>query len=152
MQISKFLFILLLTVGSCNNTVKNEISVVQNKKSVIKNKTDYSIIELIEDSKKRADYEFNNSGRLMKISEYLNNGELENEINFEYKDDKIDFVFLGSNKSKDDWLSNYYIDIELYNKFLIEKSIKIDKPFMIVNEVSDLQNLISNIQDFQKSR
>jgi hypothetical protein len=148
MKISKTLFLLLLTVGSCNNTVKNEISVIQNKKTIVRN--DYSIIQLIENGKKAADYHFSKSGELMKINEYLN-GELENEIHFEYKDDKIDFVYVGSNnKLKDDWLSQYYINIEFYNNFLIKKNIKIGKPFMIANEVSDLQNLIINIDDFHK--
>lgn len=151
MKISEtlFLLLLLLTVGSCNKTVKNDISVIQNKSSVVRN--DYSIIQLIEDGKNAADFYFSKSGELMKINEYLNSGELENEIHFQYKNDKIDFVFLGSNnKSKDDWLSNYYINIEFYNEFLIKKNVKIDNPFMLANEVSDLQNLITNIEEFQK--
>jgi hypothetical protein len=149
MKIFKTLFLLLLTVGSCNNIVKNDVAVIQNKSTIVRN--EYLIIQLMEDGKKTANFHFSNSDKLMKINKYLNSGELENEIHFVYKDDKIDFVFLGSNnKSKDDWLSNYYRNIEFYNDFLIKKNIMIEKPFIIANEVSDLQNLITNVEDFQK--
>jgi hypothetical protein len=52
----------------------------------------------------------------MKINEYLN-GELENEIHFSIKMIKLILYGGSNNKLKDDWLSQYYINIEFYNNF-----------------------------------
>lgn len=152
MKIRKVLFFLLtVTIISCNKTAKNNRSVSLNEKSTLKN--DYSKISLTVDSKKTCNYYFNKSEKLIKVEEFLSNGKLDREIHLEYKNNKFDFVFLGTDKSlKEDWFSNYYSNIELYNDFLIKKNIKIDNPFMLSNEVSDIQNLIANIGGFQKSK
>ncbi len=152
MKIRKILFlIIIVAVISCNKTAKNDKSVSLNKKSTLKN--NYSEISLTVDSKKTCNYYFNKSEKLIKVEEFLSNGELDHEINLEYKDNKFNFVFLGTDKNlKDEWFSNYYSNIELYNDFLIKKNIKIDNPFMLANEVSDIQNLLANIGSFQKSK
>ncbi|WP_337966794.1 hypothetical protein [uncultured Flavobacterium sp.] len=149
MRIQKFLFLLALaTIISCNKTVKKDESISLDKKSIAEKK---SKISLTIDNEKISDYYFDESKKLVKIEEYLSNGELDREINLEYKKGKFDYAFFGSDKNeKDDWSSNYYSNIELYNDFLITKNIKIDNPFMLSSEVSDIQKLIANIESFQK--
>ena len=100
---------------------------------------------------KKCNYYFNDSEKLVKIEEYLRNGKLDQTINLRYKNNKFDCAFIGlDNDSKDDWFSNYYSNIEQYNDFLTTKNIKIDNPLMLSNEVSDIQNLLANIESFQK--
>jgi len=149
MKIRKILFhLLLIIITSCNKTVKNDKSMSLNKKPTLKN--DYSKISLNVDNKKTSNYYFK-SEKLIEVEEFLNNGELDREIHLEYKNDKFAYAFFGSDKKmKDDWLSNYYLNIEYYNNLLIKQNINIDAPFMLSNEVSDIQNLLTNIESFQK--
>lgn len=149
MKIQNFLFLLLLaTILSCNKTVKKHES-TSLKKNLPEEK--HSKISLTIDNKKTSDYYFDESKKLVKIEEYLSNGELDREVHLEYKNDKFDYAFFGSDKKeKDDWSSNYYSNIEAYNDFLTTKNIKIDNPFMLSSEVSDIQNLMSNIDSFRK--
>lgn len=150
MKIQKFLFLLvLLTITSCNKTVKKDESVSVDKKPTVKK---YSITTLTINNQKICNYYFDESQKLVKSQEFSSNGESYQETNLEYKNGKFDYAFSGSDKNdKDDWSSNYYSNIEFYNDFLITKNIKIDNPFMLSSEVKDIQNLLANIESFQKT-
>lgn len=133
MKISQILFIISFTIFGCNNPVKKETANIKNKKDSVKN--EYQLINVFQDGIKTASYYYDKMEQLIKINEYLTNGDLDNEINFHYKNNELDFVSIGeNNKSQDDWLYNYYKNIKEYNNFLIQKGIKVDKPFMIANE------------------
>lgn len=149
MKIQKLLFLLILaTIISCNKTVKKDESKSLDKKSTVKK---HSIITLTIDNQKICDYYFDESKKLVKFQERSSNGKLYHEINLEYKNGKFDYAFFGSDKNeKDDWSSNYYSNIESYNDFLTTKNIKIDNPFMLSSEVSDIEKLMANIESFQK--
>ncbi|MFH7017182.1 hypothetical protein [Flavobacterium sp. FlaQc-47] len=149
MKIQKLLFLLILaTIISCNKTVKKDESKSLDKKSTVKK---HSIITLTIDNEKICDYYFDESKKLVKFQERSSNGKLYQEINLEYKNGKFDYAFFGSDKKeKDDWSSNYYSNIESYNDFLTTKNIKIDNPFMLSSEVSDIEKLMANIESFQK--
>lgn len=149
MRTHKLLLLLIFTtIISCNKTIKKDESITLGKKPTIK----HSKISLTIDNEKISNYYFDKSKKLIKIEEYLTNGKLDREINLEYKNGKFDYAFFGSDKNKkDDWSSNYYSNIEFYNDFLITKNIKIDNPFMLSSEVKDIQNLLANIESFQKT-
>ncbi|WP_374173587.1 hypothetical protein [Flavobacterium tructae] len=149
MKVQKNLFlIILITIVSCNKTTQKDESRTLDKKSTVQN---HSKISLTIDNNKKCNYYFNDSEKLVKIEEYLRNGKLDQTINLRYKNNKFDCAFIGlDNDSKDDWFSNYYSNIEQYNDFLTTKNIKIDNPLMLSNEVSDIQNLLANIESFQK--
>jgi len=149
MKIQKLLFLLILaTIISCNKTVKKDESKSLDKKSTVKK---HSIITLTIDNEKICDYYFDESKKLVKFQERSSNGKLYQEINLEYKNGKFDYAFFGSDKNeKDDWSSNYYSNIKSYNDFLTTKNIKIDNPFMLSSEVSDIEKLMANIESFQK--
>ena len=136
------------TIISCNKMIKKDESIALNKKSTI----EHSKISLTIDNEKICDYYFDESQKLVKYQDFSSNGESYKETNLEYKKGKFDYAFSGSDKNdKDDWSSNYYSNIEFYNDFLITKNIKIDNPFMLSSEVKDIQNLLANIESFQKT-
>ncbi|WP_264524819.1 hypothetical protein [Flavobacterium sp. N502536] len=149
MKIQKNLvLIILITIVSCNKTIQKDESISLDNKSTAKN---HSKISLTIDNSKKCSYYFNDSEKLVKIEEYLRNGKLDRTINLKHKNNKFDYAFIGLDKdSRDDWFSNYYSNIEQYNDFLTNKNIKIDNPLMLSNEVSDIQNLLANIESFQK--
>jgi hypothetical protein len=135
------------TIVSCNKMIKKDESIALNKKSTI----EHSKISLTIDNEKICDYYFDESKKLVKYQEFNSNRESYQETNLKYKNGKFDYAFFGSDKSeKDDWSSNYYSNIEFYNDFLITKNIKIDNPFMLSSEVSDIEKLLANIKSFQK--
>lgn len=149
MRIQKFLLLILLTIVSCNKAIKKDESVSIDKKSIVKK---YSIITLTINNEKICNYYFDESQKLVKSQEFSSNGESYQETNLEYNNGKFDYAFSGFDKNeKDDWSSNYYSNIEFYNDFLITKNIKIDSPFMLSSEVKDIQNLLTNIESFQKT-
>ena len=149
MKIQKLLLLLMFaTIISCNKMIKKDESIALNKKSTI----EHSKISLTIDNEKICDYYFDESQKLVKYQDFSSNGESYKETNLEYKKGKFDYAFSGSDKNdKDDWSSNYYSNIEFYNDFLITKNIKIDNPFMLSSEVKDIQNLLANIESFQKT-
>ncbi|BFM41733.1 hypothetical protein CFS9_03740 [Flavobacterium sp. CFS9] len=149
MKVQKNLFlIILITIVSCNKTKQKDESRSLDKKSTVEN---HSKISLIIDNSKKCNYYFNDSKKLVKIEEYLRNEKLDQTINLNYKNNQFNYASIGLDKdSKDDWFSNYYSNIEEYNDFLTSKNIKIDNPLMLSNEVSDIQNLLANIESFQK--
>ncbi len=139
---------MLATFVGCNKAEKKDKSISFNKKYTTKK---YSKVSLTTNDQKVCNYYFDKSKKLIKTEDYLTNGELDREINLEYKNGKFDYAFFGSDKNKkDDWSSNYYSNIESYNDFLTTKDIKIDNPFMLSSEVSDIEKLIANIESFQK--
>jgi hypothetical protein len=149
MKIQKLLLLLiLLTIISCNKAVKKDESVSVDKKPTVKK---YSITTLTINNEKICNYYFDESQKLVKYQEFSSNGKSYQEINLEYKNGKFDYAFFGSDKNeKDDWSSNYYSNIESYNDFLLRKNIKIDNPFMLSSEVSDIEKLLANIESFEK--
>lgn len=149
MKIQKLVFLVILaTTISCNKAVKKDESVSVDKKPTVKK---YSITTLTIDNKKICNYYFDESQKLVKSQEFSSNGKSYQEINLEYKNGKFDYAFSGSDKNeRHDWSSNYYSNVELYNDFLITKNIKIDNPFMLSSEVSDIEKLITIIESFQK--
>lgn len=164
MRTQKILLLLVLAIViSCNKTVKKDESISLDKKTTVKKDESisidkkstvkkHSIITLTINNEKICNYYFDESKELVRIEEYDSNGELDNETNLEYKNGKFDYAFSGSDKNeKDDWSSNYYSNIEFYNDFLITKNIKIDNPFMLSSEAKDIQNLLANIESFQKT-
>jgi len=150
MKIQKLLILLILTtIVGCNKTAKKDKSISVDKKPTVKK---YSITTLTINNQKICNYYFDESQKLVKSQEFSSNGESYQETNLEYKNGKFDYAFSGSDKNKkDDWSSNYYSNIESYNDFLTTKNIKIDNPFMLSSEVKDIQNLLANIESFQKT-
>ncbi|MET3028566.1 hypothetical protein ABXT06_17945 [Flavobacterium sp. UW10123] len=128
--------------------IKKDGYITLNKKPTIK----HSKINLTINNQKICNYYFDESQKLVKYQDFSSNGESYQETNLEYKNGKFDYAFSGSDKNnKNDWSSNYYSNIEFYDDFLITKNIKIDNPFMLSSEVKDIQNLLANIESFQKT-
>lgn len=163
MKIQKLLLLLIFTIIiSCNKTIKKDESTSVDKKTTVKKDGSISVdkkstvkkhstITLTINNEKISNYYFDESKKLVRIEEYDSSGELDNETNLEYKNGKFDYAFSGSDKNKKDgWSSNYYSNIESYNDFLTTKNIKIDSPFMLSSEVSDIEKLLANIESFQK--
>ncbi|UUC44814.1 hypothetical protein [Flavobacterium cerinum] len=118
---------------ACSNQNNDKIDLYKNEKRISQNLLD-------------------KKGHLISQILYNEDGVIENIIQFNYKENSLHNIKLKNNSPGLDskWYDFYFKDIEYKNRFLIQKKIMIQYPFINSSEVSDIANIFSVIERFDE--